>query len=686
LLLLLAFAVRVFALGQQSLWFDEGWSWHLAKMPLAEMALTTAGDRSPPLYYALLHVWIALAGESEFAMRFISVLADVAGVALVVVLARLLTRSRSAALAAGALYALNPFAIWYAQEVRQYALVAALCTASSVFLAKWLLSISDFRFWILDLGVPIENRKSKIQNPYLVISAITIALAVYCHYYAIFLLPAHFLVVLIALFVQAARTHPHPQPLPKGEGGQNSPPLWGGVGGGGTIRNPTQRDLRQSQIRNLAKWVAAAFCVALSVVPWLLVASAGFAYDDGFFFPLNTIDGRLLEWWRGFAAGGITRPLPEWWPFALLIPMLIGAIGLLVMPRRRPWPNGARVLMVLALIAGPLLAATVAVRIVYPYRSVFHVRYLIYVVPAVCVLLGVACTQLHMTNHKVRAIYRLASIAVSMALLATLWLPVLFAYFTEPAFARDDTRGAVQHVTEALEPGDAVVMTRDNFAVRYYWPADKADALIAEPAGLHGILKDEQGVINDLNARQPKRVRLMLWQDDVVDPQKFVESSLWPHAFELGEYNFAQIRLPLYAVEQLPMAPPAFVQNGATFAGKLQLNSHWIRRAGDWFYAVLNWQPLQPIDTDYKVFVHVRDANGNVVFQNDKLPLNALLPMTRWQPGVLLRDAHAMVIPADVPAGTYQVLAGVYDPITGERVRTAQGNDAVTLGEVQVAR
>jgi uncharacterized membrane protein len=640
LLLLFAFAVRVLTLGQQSIWFDEGWSWHLAKMPLAEMALTTAGDRSPPLYYALLHGWIALAGQSEFAMRFISVLADVATVALVIALTRLLTRSRSAALAAGVLYALNPFAIWYAQEVRQYALVAALCTASTLFLVKWLSQMGNGEW-------RMENRSVfRIPHSPLLISAIALALAVYCHYYAIFLLPAHFLVVLIA--------------------------IW------------------QSKIENrkskILKWFIAAFCVALSVVPWLLVASSGFAYDDGFFFPLNTVDGRLLEWWRGFAAGGITRPLPEWWSIALIIPMLIGAIALLLMPRKQPWPNWARLLMLLALIAGPLLAATVAVRVVYPYRSVFHVRYLIYVAPAACVLIGAAFTQLQITNYKVRAVYRPSSIALSMALLAALWLPVLMAYFTEPAYGRDDTRGAVKHVVEALEPGDAVVMTRDNFAVRYYWPADKTGTLIAMPAGLHGILKDDRAILAALNAAQPRRVRLMLWQDDVVDPQKFVESSLWPHAFELGEFNFAQIRLPLYAVEQLPIASPAFTQNDAVFDGKLQLNSHWLRRAGDWFYVVLNWQPVKTIAKDYKVFVHVRDASGTVVFQNDKLPLNELLPMTRWQAGVPLRDAHAMVIPKDLPAGAYQVVAGVYDPLTNERLRTASGADFVSLGEVQIER
>ena len=81
----------MWALGGQSLWFDEGWSWHLAKMPLAEMAVTTAGDRSPPLYYALLHVWLLFAGQSEFAMRYVSAIADTATVALVMAFAKALS-------------------------------------------------------------------------------------------------------------------------------------------------------------------------------------------------------------------------------------------------------------------------------------------------------------------------------------------------------------------------------------------------------------------------------------------------------------------------------------------------------------------------------------------------------------------------------------------------------------------
>lgn len=664
ILLLGSWLLRIYNLGEQSLWFDEGWSWHLARMPLAEMALTTASDRSPPLYYALLHAWIGLAGQSEFAMRFISAAADTATVALVMAFTSALLRGlesnsspvrasaapRSAApLLAGAIYAVCPFAAWYAQETRMYALVAALCTASSYWLWRWLQRATQ------DAGrndTPhTASSVFRLAHPrYLIASAVLLALAIYSHYYAIFLLPAHFLVVLIA----------------------------------------SQRGrLSQFSIFNF-QFLVAAICIVASLVPWLLIASVGFAYDDGFFFPLNTVGGRLLEWVRSFASGGLGWPLPDGWAWLLTGASALGIAGL---ASHRRWRELA---VLLALIAGPLLAATIAVRVVYPYRSVFHPRYLIYVVPMACALFGAAGAltvnhQSPIIRHSSSLVLRLASVV----LVGILWLPALRAYSTDPALRRDDTRGAVQHVTEAIEPGDLVMMSRDNFAVTYYWPADQAGALIALPPGLHGVLVSDEAVLEALNDRQPQRVRLMLWQDDVVDPQRFVESTLWPNGYEIGEFNFAQIRLPLYRIERRPVMRPDFRDAGVVFGEpgdeRIALKRYWQRtgaRAGDWFYVILEWEAQQPMRTDYKVFVHVVGADDRPVFQSDRLPLSALLPMTRWQPSEVLRDAHAMVAPADLSPGVYRVLVGVYDPATGRRLPAYRSDralgEAMLLGEVEV--
>ncbi len=630
-LVLLAFGVRVWLLGAQSLWFDEGWSWHLAGMPLADMVTITAGDRSPLLYYALLHGWMVLAGPSEFALRFLSTGADLVTLAAVIALAKKIG-GRGAAGAAGALYALSPSAVWYAQEARMYAQVATLCTLASLLLWRW-------------LDDPARRRP-------LVASAVLLALAIHSHYYAIFLLPAHALLVLGTLLLHSQQTHA-------------GRPVFA--------------------VRDLAAWASAALGVLAVILPWLWFARGGFAYSDGFAFPLNTIDGRLSEWLRWFVTSGLPAQLAALQSLALGIPVGVALIRLATLQR---WQALFRLL---ALILTPLLAATIAVRIFFPFSSVFHPRYLIYCAPLVCVLIGAAAMRIRPARASQRLLRGL-EIALALVPLA-FWVPLLGAYFTDPAYQRDNNRGAVQHVVEALQPGDIIVASRDNFAVNYYMPAAQRDRLIAAPDGLHGLLASDQIVLDKLNLRAPKRVRLLLWQDDIVDPQRLLETTLRANGRQIGEYNFGQIRLPLYQIERTPLEPIALapVKANALFAdgdSSLRLLRSWTSqqaKTNGLFYVVLEWQPQRRITRDFKVFVHVTDASGAVVFQQDKLALNALLPTSTWPPGITQRDPYAMLVPAELAAGRYTVRVGLYDPVTNKRLSTPDG-DAVVIAEVEISR
>src|SRR5438046_6521766 len=83
-----AFALRLFHLDYQSLWYDEGFSWWLSAQPLDQIIARTASDIHPPLYYVALHVWMLLTGSSEFALRYLSVVPGVLLVPAVFLLAR----------------------------------------------------------------------------------------------------------------------------------------------------------------------------------------------------------------------------------------------------------------------------------------------------------------------------------------------------------------------------------------------------------------------------------------------------------------------------------------------------------------------------------------------------------------------------------------------------------------------
>ena len=125
LFILLGFAIRLYKLGDQSLWYDETVSAFLAGQSPLELITHTARDIHPPGYYLLLHYWANVAGNSEFALAFFSLFFGVLIIPLTYSVARYLVSS-NVALWATLLVVISPFNIWYSQEVRMYTLGAAL--------------------------------------------------------------------------------------------------------------------------------------------------------------------------------------------------------------------------------------------------------------------------------------------------------------------------------------------------------------------------------------------------------------------------------------------------------------------------------------------------------------------------------------------------------------------------------
>ncbi|MBL7183344.1 MAG: glycosyltransferase family 39 protein [Anaerolineae bacterium] len=128
-LILVTFGMRVYRLDGQSLWRDEGLTVVRARQPL-EMIFAnrnlvqgvSSPDLHPPLYFLMLHGWRLLAGESEFALRFPSLLAIVLAIAMFSAVGRRVW-GRETGVWAAILATLSPFCLWYAQEARMYAWV-----------------------------------------------------------------------------------------------------------------------------------------------------------------------------------------------------------------------------------------------------------------------------------------------------------------------------------------------------------------------------------------------------------------------------------------------------------------------------------------------------------------------------------------------------------------------------------
>lgn len=126
IVLVLAVLVRLHS--ASSLWLDESLSVNIARLPLHELPAALREDGSPPLYYLLLHGWIAVFGSGTTAVRALSGLFALAALPLIWLLARQVA-DRTAAWAAVLLLGTSPFAVRYATETRMYALVVTLVLA-----------------------------------------------------------------------------------------------------------------------------------------------------------------------------------------------------------------------------------------------------------------------------------------------------------------------------------------------------------------------------------------------------------------------------------------------------------------------------------------------------------------------------------------------------------------------------
>lgn len=83
---------------------------------------------------------------------------------------------------------------------------------------------------------------------------------------------------------------------------------------------------------------------------------------------------------------------------------------------------------------------------------------------------------------------------------------------------------------------------------------------------------------------------------------------------------------------------------------------------------MLHWQSNASALPDDVVLLHIVDqSNGNVVLTADTQPVYGAYPFPQWQKGEVVLDPHWVTLPANLPAGVYQVRVGVYDRATGQR-------------------
>jgi hypothetical protein len=95
---------------------------------------------------------------------------------------------------------------------------------------------------------------------------------------------------------------------------------------------------------------------------------------------------------------------------------------------------------------------------------------------------------------------------------------------------------------------------------------------------------------------------------------------------------------------------------------------------------VLYWESLDEAgETDYTVFAHLIGPDGRLAGQHDGIPASGSRPTSEWLRGEFITDPHTMIWRSPALVGPATIAVGLYDPATGERLRTRDGAEVFSL-------
>jgi mannosyltransferase len=120
---LVGYVMRVFLLAKNGLWLDEAFSVWMASHNVVDMLQWTVKiDQHPPLYYLLLHYWMAFNGDAPYNVRLLSVIFGAGTIPIIYLIGKSMS-GVVMGLAAALILAFSLFNIFFAQETRMYTLL-----------------------------------------------------------------------------------------------------------------------------------------------------------------------------------------------------------------------------------------------------------------------------------------------------------------------------------------------------------------------------------------------------------------------------------------------------------------------------------------------------------------------------------------------------------------------------------
>jgi len=652
LLVLIAFALRIYRLDYQSVWRDEGVSLYLATSSIPAILANRASDVHPPLYFIMLRFWTELAGPSELSARLFSLFPGVLLIPSLYSVVRKTFGTRTA-LVTTAIAAFSPLYVVYSQEIRTYAFLP-LCYLFIIFKLYQLARGEEltWRHW-LELAV-VE------------------VLCLHLHYFSIFAV-VYMNLFLAALWLMAIRNQ-----------------VFG-------IRTQSAHNCGCSlRVRNhgIEKkpgfsryWLSSQALAAVACVPWawMVIRSWTAAGPPKPAFAGATLRISLLKQasfiWH-FSNGGkhlwghnLFAPLSSLLAVAFIVAL---SLSIRVDARRRQT----------LITCCHLVVPVIMVFFLWWWKPLLSPNYIIMFTVPLFVLAGRAIVVL----TEAKGTTKLAGLFLALTLAATFALGLRIAFF-DPTYFKDDARGLVEYLepvanTDDLGSGsDVIIVHPIDYAVEYYYTGDAPIAMI-DP--------DDAQVVASLNEslRGKRRVFLVWPFGTPLDQPGLLPLLLEMSGRFAGGEVFKGYSLRIYEPERATFLPT--IEQASADFGDVRLTGVFSQgkvEADDAICLALRWQLVQATKRAYKVVVILWDETGRRLSGADMLLTNPRwgLSTERWIPGQEEVNYYVVPVPLGTPPLSYTTTVGVYDATTMERLPflNTAGNPAgydFPLGEVVLTK
>ena len=704
-----ALALRLYRLGAQSLWLDEGGTWAevTGRGWGALFADLSSKDAAYPLYHLLLKGWIVIAGDSESALRMPSALAGVLAVAALMLAAAELHGGRFP-LVAGVLVATSPFAIWHAQDAKAYSL---------------LMFVIALLLWCSMRAL----RKNHGRDWFVVATLAMISLFVH----RLALLPLAALLFALALAWPLAAAFANPRTA------------------------------------ITARITLGALAISAAVVA--VVGLARSIGGNGWQRAGHVAAGPVQSLWltlsyfaldRGDIGGTFGLPLVAWAAPALAL--TLWGLALLLRDATRG-QSGA--IIIVCMFAIPLLLLAFAL----VFTPVYEARYATVAFPAWVLVAAYPFARNDRrptTDDRPHgAVTQLPAVIAIALVISTLTVNLVVLFqpkhgLFSGAAVKEQWREGVQAIASVAHPDDLLIL-HPYYTLpmwQYYAPRVTPDPLPQpvlfsgfgqgscverfhdDPNQIRTCFKDNYENPFNKAARGKKRALLLIAPEHAatIDPPKTL-------ADLQADYKAGYIKMPTGAddygwvglrfqhakeeqtwpcggatfvgIETMCVSYPASYDAGghgtapapatplaADFGGVLHLRGYSLAlwggkaRPGGTLPITLYWQALTKPTHDYRMFLHLcRDCDMPPLAEHDRQPLDGYDPAgltTTWIVGDPVHDERNLPLPTHLAPGRYTLLLGVYpsdNPAQAARLPVANtharviGGTRLVLGEVTIS-